>query len=97
MTEVTDWYTEGGMVGVSLSQCWTQNQWQHGLTVVKKGSLPDSLALWFERRTVARDQKVVAGSNPCWSGGTNFLLQGQPFVLTLISVFVPPPCYRSST
>ena len=27
----------------------------------------------------------------------NFLLQGQLSVLTLISVFVPPPCYRSST
>ena len=29
--------------------------------------------------------------------GENFLLQGQLSVLTLISVFVPPPCYRSST
>ena len=27
----------------------------------------------------------------------NFLLQCQPSVLTLILVFVPPPCYRSST
>ena len=27
----------------------------------------------------------------------NFLLQGQPSVLTLISVSIPPPCYRSST
>ena len=27
----------------------------------------------------------------------NFLLQGQLSVLTLISVSVPPPCYRSST
>ena len=26
----------------------------------------------------------------------NFLLQGQLSVLTLISVSVPPPCYRSS-
>ena len=26
----------------------------------------------------------------------NFLLQGRPSVLTLISVSVPPPCYRSS-
>ena len=28
---------------------------------------------------------------------SNFLLQGQLSVLTLISVSVPPPCYRSST
>ena len=27
----------------------------------------------------------------------NFLLQGQLSVLTLFSVSVPPPCYRSST
>ena len=27
----------------------------------------------------------------------NFILQGQLSVLTLISVSVPPPCYRSST
>ena len=27
----------------------------------------------------------------------NFLLQGQLSVLTLISVSVPPPCYRNST
>ena len=27
----------------------------------------------------------------------NFLLQGRLFVLTLISVSVLPPCYRSST
>ena len=27
----------------------------------------------------------------------NFLLRGQPSVLTLISVSVLPPCYRSST
>ena len=27
----------------------------------------------------------------------NFLLQGRLSVLTLISVSVPPPCYRSST
>ena len=63
MTEVIDWYTDG-MAGV----CWTQNQWQHGLTVVKQGSGPDSLAQWLEHRTVARDQKVVS-SNPCCSGG----------------------------
>ena len=27
----------------------------------------------------------------------NFLLQGHHFVLTPISVSVPPPCFRSST
>ena len=42
---------------------------------------------WLERGT--RDQKVV-GSNPCRSGGENFLIQGQLSVLTLISVSVPP-------
>ena len=52
------------------------------------------IAQWLERRT--RDRKV-AGSNLCWSGGRIFLLQGQLSVLTLISVSVPPPCYRSST
>ena len=31
------------------------------------------------------------------SAAGNFLLQGQLSVLTLISVSVPPPCYRSST
>ena len=52
------------------------------------------IAQWLERRTRGRK---VAGSNPCWSGGRIFLLQGQLSVLTLISVSVPPPCYRSST
>ena len=32
-----------------------------------------------------------------WSGGRSFLLQGRLSVLTLISVSVSPPCYRSST
>ena len=45
------------------------------------------IAQWLEHRT--RDRKV-AGSNPCWSGGRIFLLQGQLSVLTLISVSVPP-------
>ena len=59
------------------------------------------IAQWLERRT--RDRKV-AGSKPCTSGGgggeggqENFLLQGQLCVLTLISVSLPPPCYRRST
>ena len=44
------------------------------------------IAQWLERRT--RDRKERR---------ENFLLQGQLSVLTLISVSVPPPCYRSST
>ena len=46
------------------------------------------IAQWLERRT--HDWKV-AGSNPCWSGGIIFLLQGWLSVLTLILVSVPPP------
>ena len=49
---------------------------------------------WLER--LSRDQKV-AGSNPLHERWENFLLQGRLSVLTLISVSVPPPCYRSST
>ena len=49
---------------------------------------------WLERRT--RDRKVP-GSSPGKERRENFLLQGQLSVLTLISVSVPPPCYRSST
>ena len=33
----------------------------------------------------------------CISAAENFLLHGQLSVLTVISVSVPPPCYRSST
>ena len=46
------------------------------------------IAQWLERRT--HDWKVQERQE-------NFLLQGQLSVLTLISVSVPPPCYRSST
>ena len=52
---------------------------------------------WLERWTT--DWKI-AGSNPCRSGGICFVvvvLQGQLSVLTLASVSVPTPCYRSST
>ena len=52
------------------------------------------IAQWLQRRT--RDRKVP-GSSPRRSGGRIFLLQGQLSVLTLISVSVPSPCYRSST
>ena len=34
---------------------------------------------------------------PAGAAGELSLLQGQHSVLTLISVSVPPPCYRSST
>ena len=44
----------------------------------------------------ARDGKV-AGSSPGGSGGRIFLLQGQLFVMTLISVSVSPTHYHSST
>ena len=37
------------------------------------------------------------GFKPWQEQQENFLLQGQLSVLTLISVYVPPPCYRSST
>ena len=57
-------------------------------------SLGAGIVQWLEHRTCDRK---VAGSNPCWSGGRIFLLRGQLSVLTLISVSVPPPCYRSST
>ena len=51
------------------------------------------IAQWLECRT--RDRKV-AGSDPCRSSGRIFFLHGQLSVLTVISVSVPPPCYRSS-
>ena len=57
-----------------------------------------------ERREIAqwsegRDERSRAPS-PGRSGGRTFfcfLLRGQLSVLTLISVSVPPPCYRSGT
>ena len=52
------------------------------------------IAQWLARRT--RDWKV-AGSNPLQERRENVLLQGRLSVLTLISLSVPPPCYRSST
>ena len=45
----------------------------------------------------ARDRKVMGSSPGGRSGGRIFFLQGQHSVLTLISVSLPPPCYRSST
>ena len=51
------------------------------------------IAQWLERMT--RDRKV-AGSSPLQERRENFILQGQLPVLALISVSVPPPCYRSS-
>ena len=56
----------------------------------KQGS---GIAQWVERQT--RDQKVCEfeSRQEQWE---NFLFQGQLSVLTLISVSVPPPCYRSS-
>ena len=60
----------------------------------RRPNLGAGIAQWLEHRT--RDWKV-AGSNPCWNGGRNFLLQGRLSVLTLISVSVPPLCYHSST
>ena len=71
------------------SQSWIQKDPQ--IWIVKLGS---------------RDTSVVRAPDS-WSKGRgfksllewweNFLLQGQLSVLTLISVSVPPPCYRSST
>ena len=49
---------------------------------------------WLERRT--RDRKGC-GFESLLERRENFLLQGQLSVLTLVSVSVPPPCYRSST
>ena len=49
------------------------------------------IAQWLERRT--RDR----GFESLLDRRENFLRQGQLSVLTLISVSVPPPCYRSST
>ena len=45
------------------------------------------IAQWLERR----------GFESLLERRENFLLQGRLSVLTLISVSVPPPCYRSST
>ena len=63
--------------------------------IVKWGA---GIAQWLEEHGT-RDRKV-AGSSPGRSGGKIFLfffslLQGQLSVLTLISVSVPLPCYRS--
>ena len=51
------------------------------------------IAQWLERRT---SDRKVAGSNPCRSGGRIFFSRVN-FLCWLISVSVPPPCYRSST
>ena len=48
------------------------------------------LHFWQNDRSLLRATAVTRG----WSGGRMFFLQGQPSVLTLISVSVPPPCYR---
>ena len=52
------------------------------------------IAQWLERRT--RDRKGHRFES-LQERRENFLLQGRLSVLTLISVSVPPPCYRSST
>ena len=52
------------------------------------------IAQWLEHRT--RDLKG-RGFESLLKRRENFLLQGRLSVLTLISVSVPPPCYRSST
>ena len=51
------------------------------------------IAQWLERLT--RDK--VRGFESLLERRENFLLQGRLSVLILISVSVPPPCYRSST
>ena len=45
----------------------------------------------------ARDRKVSGSSPPQKRRENYFLLLGQLSVLTLISVSVPPRCYRSGT
>ena len=59
-----------------------------------------------QQHTGERDSSVVRAPDSWWKGRgfeprlerwEKFLLQRQPSVLTLISVSVPPPCYRSST
>ena len=58
--------------------------------------MPDTgagIAQWLERRT--RDRKG-RGFESLKERRENFPLKGQLSVLTLISVSVPPPCYRRS-
>ena len=64
------------------------------------------LGLDIDKNMGSGDSSVVRAPDS-WSKGRgfesllerweNFLLHGQLSVLTLISVSVPPPCYRSST
>ena len=52
------------------------------------------IAQWLERRS--RDRKGRGFQSP-QERRENFLLQGQLFVMALISVSIPPPFYRNST
>ena len=52
------------------------------------------VAQWLERRTHDRKGRGFESLLERWE---NSILQGWLSVLTLISVSVPPPCYRSST
>ena len=54
------------------------------------GGIAQGLEHW------TRDRKPVAGLSPQRTGRRIFLLLGQLSVLTLISVSISPPCYRSS-
>ena len=53
------------------------------------------IAQWIERRTQAWSRS--RGFESWQERRENFLLRGQLSVLTLISVSVPPPCYRHCT
>ena len=83
--------TSGEERGKSVHQKKTGHGYKKNNTLFCWGA---GIVQWLERRT--RDSEV-AGSNSCGTGGTIFFLQDQLSVLTLISVSVPPPCYRIST
>ena len=80
------------------SWCHTVGSWTHyfsisvvsGFHCVYPWANRDSLLV--ERRT--RDRKI-ASSDPGRGGGRIFILQSYLCALTLFSVSVPPPCYRS--
>ena len=63
------------------------------LKVAKTGTarIQLGIAQWLEHRTRGR------GFESLQELRENFLLQGQLSLLSLISVSVPSPCYRSST
>ena len=107
MTSVTWlWFQPMRMLASPVTWIWFL-EWILMTSVMWLYSQPMRIADTISDMTMrGRDSSVVRAPNS-WLKGRgfespqerreNFLLQGRLSVLTLISVSVPPPCYRSST